>query len=97
MEKSFRSRKPYRRAGFMIDLLDFSLSVVIIILGTMNIVNPKGNARLFPLICIFGAVLNATMSIKYYMRKDRVRAIGLTVAAVFLAVSGVASFIALWL
>ncbi len=97
MERSIRSRKPYRRAGFFIDLFDFILSIGIIICGVMNIVDPKGNAKLFPLICIMGAFLNGTMCLKYYMRKDYVRAISLTVAGIILMVIGIFSVLALWL
>lgn len=97
MERAVRNRKPYRRTGFFMDLFDFVLSLAIVVLGVMNIVNPKGNAKLFPLICVLGAVLNGTMSIKYYMRKEIARAVALTVAAVFLAAVGIFAFVALWL
>lgn len=97
MAKSIRSRKPYRRTGFFVDVFDFILSVAIVVCGVMNILAPERNAKLFPIICIMGTLLNGTMSIKYYMRRDYVRAIALTVAAIILAFVAVFSFMLVYM
>lgn len=97
MDRIVRNRRSYKKSGSFMKVVSLVLSIAIIICGVMNIVNPKGNAELFPIICIMGAALNGTMCVKYYMRKDFARAIALTIAAIFLAVLGVITFIALLL
>ena len=97
MDRLVRNRRSYRKSGSFLKIFDLILSIAIIVCGAMNIVNPKGNAELFPIICIMGSILNGTMCIKYYMRKDFSRAIALTIAAIFLAILSIITFIALWL
>ena len=97
MERIVRGRRSYKKSSSITKIMNLILSIAIIICGIMNIVNPKGNAELFPIICIMGAILNGSMCVKYYMRKDFARAIALTIAAIFLAVLGVITFIALLL
>ena len=97
MERIVRNRRSYKKSGSFTKILNLILSIAIIICGVMNIVNPKENAKLFPVICIMGAILNGSMCVKYYFRKDFARAIALTVAAIFLAVLGIITFIALLL
>lgn len=97
MDRMIKNRRSYRKSGSMLKIFDLILSIAIVICGVINIANPKGNAKLFPIICIMGAVLNGTMCIKYYMRKDFARAIALTSAAVVLAIFSIITFIALWM
>ena len=89
MERIIGSRRPYRKAGFVIDVINFFLSIAIVILGVIDILNPAGNAAVFPILCFLGTALNGLMAYKYYIRKNYQRAITLTIAAVFLAAVGI--------
>lgn len=93
MERALRSRRPYRRAGFVVDVINFVLSVAIVILGVIDILNPDGKAPVFPVICLLGTALNGLMSFKYFIRKDYKRVIALTIAALFLLGVGVFSIL----
>ena len=97
MDRIVRNRRSYKKSGSFMKIFELLLSIAIIICGVVNIANPKGNSKLFPIICIMGAVLNGAMCVKYYMRKDFPRAIALTIAAIFLTVVSIITFIALWL
>ncbi len=97
MDRIVRNRRSYKKSGSIMKIFNLILSIAIIICGVVNIANPKGNAKLFPIICLMGAILNGTMCVKYYRRKDFARAIALTIAAIVLAVFSVVTFIALWL
>ena len=89
MERTIGSRRPYRKAGFVIDVINFFLSIAIVILGVVDILNPDGNAAVFPILCFLGTALNGLMAYKYYIRKNYQRAIALTITAVFLAAVGI--------
>lgn len=97
MDRMVRNRRSYKKSGSFMKIFELLLSIAIIICGVINIADPKENSKIFPVICVMGAILNGAMCVKYYMRKDFPRAIALTIAAVFLTVVGIITFIALWL
>lgn len=91
-----RSRRTMRKVSSMMDIINTTMGMVIMICGVLILIDSKENEGLFPIVFLAAAIMNGLMGVKYHMRRDRVRSIALFVSTVFLVALCIVGVVGIW-
>ncbi len=91
-----RSRRSMRKLSSVMDIANTIIGIAILACGVLILIDIKGNAGFFPIVFMLAAVMNGIMGMKYHMRREIARAIGLFLATAFLFVLSVLGIFGIW-
>ncbi len=95
--KADRRKRSLNNSSILYDGINFVLGLGIIICAFLIFVDIKEYEKLFTLVFFMSGTMNLVMGIKYFKRRERLKAISLFAAVMILYVVAVISMIALWL
>lgn len=91
-----RRKRPFRKLGKVIDIINVILSVVVIVCAVFVAVDIQNNILLFPVIFLCTGLINLALAIKFYKRNERFRFFTLMLGFIGFAGFGVFSLLVIF-
>lgn len=88
-----RRRRPFRYLGKIVDGVNVILSLSVVVCAVLIILDTASNMLLFPVIFFCTALMNMTLAIKYYKRKETGKTIMLILGFILFMAIGIASLV----
>ena len=88
-----RRKRPFRYLGKIVDGINAILSISIVVCAVLILLDTASNMLLFPVIFFCTALMNMTLAIKYYKRKETGKTIMLILGFILFMAIGIASLV----
>ena len=88
-----RRKRPFRYLGRIVDGINIVLALVVVACAVLVLMDTAGNMLLFPVIFFCTALMNMTLSIKYYKRKETGKTVMLILGFILFMAIGIASLV----
>ena len=88
-----RRRRPFRYLGKIVYVVNIVLAISVVVCAVLILLDTTRNMLLFPVIFFCTALMNMTLAIKYYKRREIGKTIMLILGFILFMAIGIASLV----